>query len=290
VNRRHLNTLCLLAVLSLPSAGLAADPPNPLRVLSFNIRYANSSDKEGRSWTVRRDLAAQLIKEDQPDLIGYQEALRPMLDELGQKVPGYEEIGVGREDGQTKGEYSALWIRKERFTVQESGTFWLSDTPEIPNSMSWGNKITRICTWARLLDKPTGKVVHFYNVHLDHESQEARLKGTLQVLKHMEARTAATPWVLTGDFNAGEDNPVITSIKDSPLQGVDSWRLLHPDVPATESGTFHSFTGVRQEAKIDYVFVPKATTLIDAAILHNNRDGIYPSDHFPVRATVSFAP
>ena len=83
MNRRHLNTLGLLAVLGLPSAGLAADPPNPLRVLSFNIRYANSSDKEGRSWTVRRDLAAQLIKEDQPDLIGYQEALRPMLDELG---------------------------------------------------------------------------------------------------------------------------------------------------------------------------------------------------------------
>ena len=290
MNRRHLNTLCLLAVLSLPSAGLAADPPNPLRVLSFNIRYANSGDKEGRSWTVRRDLAAQLIKDDRPDLIGYQEALRPMLDELGQKVPGYEEIGVGREDGKTKGEYSALWIRKERFTVQESGTFWLSDTPEIPNSMSWGNKITRICTWARLLDKPTGKVVHFYNVHLDHESQEARLKGTLQVLKHMEARTAATPWVLTGDFNAGEDNPVITSIKNSPLQAIDSWRLLHPDAPATESGTFHTFTGVRHEAKIDYVFVPKGTTLIDAAILHNNRDGIYPSDHFPVRATIAFAP
>lgn len=282
--------LCSLlsAALLLPSPGQAAPPPLRLRVLSFNLRYANTNDKAERSWTTRREDAAQLIKEDDPDLIGYQEALRPMLDDLTTRVPGYQEIGVGREDGKTKGEYSALWVKAGRFTVQESGTFWLSDTPDVPNSMSWGNRITRICTWARLLDKPSGTVLHFYNVHLDHESQEARFKGTAQVLEHLQSRTG--PWVLTGDFNAGEDNPAITLIKGSPLHAVDSWRVLHPDIPAAESGTFHTFTGVRTGAKIDYIFVPKSTRLLEAAILHNNRNGHYPSDHFPVRATLEFTP
>ena len=274
----------------LPLSASAADPAPPLRVLSFNLRYQNSSDKDTRAWTARRDHAAAVIKEDQPDLIGYQEALRVMLDDLAGRIPGYEEIGVGREDGLTKGEYAAIWVRKQRFTVQDSGNFWLSDTPGVPNSKTWGNRVTRVCTWARLLDKQSGTILHFYNLHLDHESQEARLKGTAQVLKHMEARTPAGPWVLTGDFNAGEDNVVIKTIRESPLEPVDSWRILHPGVPAAESGTFHTFTGVRHEPKIDYIFVPKNARLLTAAILHNNREGIYPSDHFPVRATLQFLP
>jgi endonuclease/exonuclease/phosphatase family metal-dependent hydrolase len=265
-----------------------AGPEMPVRVLSFNIRFKNTGDKGDRSWDVRKDLAAQVIAEDKPDLIGFQEALRPMLDDLGTAVPGYQEIGVGREDGKTLGEYSCLWIRKDRFAVQDSGTFWLSETPDIPNSMSWGNKITRICTWAKLLDKPSNRVLHFYNVHLDHQSQEARLKGSQQVLKHIQEHAGQGPWVWTGDFNAGEDNAVITGIKASPLKPVDSWRVLHPEVAKEKSGTFHTFTGVQHEAKIDYVFVPEGTKLVDAEIVHLSKGTVFPSDHFPVRATVVF--
>ena len=265
-------------------------PASSLRVLSFNIRYQNSGDKENRSWDVRKELAAKLVTEDKADLIGYQEALRPQLDDLAQRVSGYEEIGVGRDDGKTKGEYSPLWIKKDRFAVVESGTFWLSETPDVPNSKSWGNQITRICTWAKLSEKPNGRTVYFYNVHLDHQSQEARLKGSQQVLQHIASHTSGNPWVLTGDFNAGEDNPVITGIKASPLQPIDSWRQLHPDIPANESGTFHTFVGNHNEAKIDYVFVPATTKILEAAILHDNRDGTYPSDHFPIRATIDFKP
>ncbi len=277
VNRLLLPLLAVLFLL--PSLSRAEE--GRLRVLTFNLRYKNSNDKEQTSWDVRREIAA--------DLIGYQEALRPMLDELKTKVEGYEEIGVGREDGKTKGEYSAIWVRRERFTVQDSGTFWLSETPDVPNSMSWGNKITRICTWAKLEDKVTRKIFHFYNLHLDHQSQEARFKGTAQVLKFMESREPAQPYVLTGDFNAGEDNPVVTSIIASPLKPVDSWRRLHPDIVPAESGTFHSFTGKLSEAKIDHIFVPATAKLIDAEIMHFNKDGTYPSDHFPVRATVKWA-
>lgn len=294
MNRRLFTLATLSAVLLSPAASHAADPPpSPplrLRVLSFNLRYINTGDKEERAWTARRDDAGKIITEDKPDLIGYQEALRPMLDDLTARVPGYEEVGVGREDGKTKGEYSAIWVKKDRFTLQESGTFWLSDTPEVPGSKTWGNRVTRVCTWARLLDKTTNTVFHFYNLHLDHESQEARDKGIAQVLKHMEGRNPAGPYVLTGDFNSGEGSTVVKTIKGSALAAVDSWRELHPDVLPVESGTAHGFTGAHDKAKIDYIFVPKGTRLIDAEILHTHRENIWPSDHFPIRATVEFAP
>ncbi|MES2709018.1 MAG: endonuclease/exonuclease/phosphatase family protein [Verrucomicrobiota bacterium] len=299
MNRRTLSlTLATLtAAFLVPSLTHAADPapPSPpqplqLRVLCFNLRYMNTQDKDERAWTARREVAGKVITDDKPDLIGYQEALRPMLDDLTAMVPGYEEIGVGRDDGKTKGEYSAIWVKKDRFTVQESGTFWLSDTPEIAGSKTWGNRVTRVCTWAKLLDKPSNTVFHFYNLHLDHESQEARDKGTAQVLKHMEARTPAGPFVLTGDFNSGEGSNVVKAIRSSHLAAVDSWRDLHPGVPAAESGTSHGFSGAHDKGKIDYIFVPKGTRLIDAEILHTRKDNIYPSDHFPVRATVEFVP
>lgn len=286
----HLLRSLLRAALCLPLLSQAADPAPPVRVLSFNLRYANSGDQNERSWTQRREQVAPLIREDHPDLIGYQEALRPMLDDLAARVPGYQEIGVGREDGQTQGEYAALWIKSARFAVEDSGTFWLSTTPQVPNSMSWGNRITRICTWARLRDKASGSPLHFYNVHLDHESQEARLQGAALVAQHLASHSPHGPWVLTGDFNAAEDNPAIAALKNGPLRAVDSWRALHPDIPLSQSGTFHSFRGDRQDGKIDYIFVPPDTRLRDAAILYQNRDGAYPSDHFPLRATLSFPP
>ncbi|RYD37265.1 MAG: endonuclease/exonuclease/phosphatase family protein [Verrucomicrobiaceae bacterium] len=304
MNRRTLALSLLVSALMPPvlSSSRASDPAVPLspapaqpeaqplqlRVLSFNLRYKNQNDKDERSWEARRAEAVEVIREDKPDLIGYQEALRSMLDDLGSLISGYEEIGVGREDGKTKGEYSAIWIKKDRFTVQESGTFWLSDTPDVPNSKTWGNRVTRVCTWAKLQDKPTGREFHFYNLHLDHESQEARDKGTAQVIRFMENRRPAGPFVLTGDFNSGEDSSVVKAVRESSLGLVDSWRVLHPETPLSESGTYHDFTGVRSRSKIDYIFVPKTARLIDAAIIYRHSGNVWPSDHYPLRATVEF--
>lgn len=287
MNRRLFSTLAGTALM--PTSLHAASPACRLRVLSFNLRYINRQDQGPLAWTARRDAVGALIREDRPDLLGFQEALRPMLDDLVPRVPGYTEVGVGREDGKQQGEYSALWVRTERLTVQDSGTFWLSETPDVPNSRSWKNRVTRVCTWARLQDRVSGRVLHFYNTHLDHESQEAREKGTALVLARLAARTPVdTPVILTGDFNAAEQNPVITTIKAHPLKLVDTWRQLHPDTPAAESGTMHSFTGAHDQAKIDYIFTPASTRLIEASILHHQTDGAYPSDHFPIRATVEF--
>jgi endonuclease/exonuclease/phosphatase family metal-dependent hydrolase len=284
MNRRHFSAIAAVSLIA--SELPAADASLRLRVLSFNLRYINKEDQGERTWTARKDAVGALIREDKPDLIGFQEALRPMLDDVATRVPGYEEVGVGREDGKLKGEYSALFVSKERFTVQESGTFWLSETPEVPDSKSWKNRVTRVCTWARLLEKPTGRLLHFFNTHLDHESQEAREKGIALILQRINARTPNGPFILTGDFNAGEDNPVIATIKKSSGKLIDSWRQRHPDTPRAESGTMHTFSGAHDKAKIDYIFVPSDSRVLDAEILRQNHDGNYPSDHFPIRATV----
>ena len=279
--------LLIAAIMCMPFSLISAEP---LRVLSFNLRYINSVDKDVRTWVARRDQVGKVIREDKPDLIGVQEAFRSMLDDVAERVPGYEEIGVGREDGKKVGEYAAILVRRDRFTVQESGTFWLSDTPEVPNSRTWKNRVTRICTWALLQDKTNSQVFYFYNTHLDHESQEAREKGLELILKHLAERRPAAPYVITGDLNAGEDNPAIAKLKAHPLHPIDTWRELHLKVPPAESGTAHGFNGAKDQSKIDYIFVPNETHLIEAEIIHANQDGNYPSDHFPIRATFEFGP
>ena len=269
----------------LPASVHAAEP---LRVLSFNLRYINPGDTDARTWVARRDQVGKIIRDDKADLIGVQEAFRSMLDDVAERVPGYQEIGVGREDGGAAGEYTAILVRRDRFAVQDSGTFWLSDTPEVPNSRTWNNRVTRICTWARLQDKTDGKIFYFYNTHLDHESQEAREKGVELILNHLAARSPSAPFVITGDFNAGEDNPAIAKLKAADVQPIDSWRGLHLQIPASESGTAHGFSGAKDQKKIDYIFVPNKTRLIEAEILHDNENGNYPSDHYPIRATFEF--
>lgn len=277
-----------LVFIMFPISLHAEEPAMAVRVMSFNIRYINPGDTGTQTWLARRDHAAQVIREDKADVIGLQEAFRSMLDDISVRVPGYQEIGVGREDGNTKGEYAAILVKKDRFDVIDSGTFWLSDTPTVVASATWKNRVTRICTWAKLEERATKRVLYFYNTHLDHESQEAREKGVAMILSRIAALPTATPVIFTGDFNAAEDNPAIVNIKVSPRHLVDTWRELNLTVPLAESGTMSMFTGVRDTAKIDYIFVPTGTQVVDAEIVRRNINDVYPSDHYPLRASVVF--
>jgi endonuclease/exonuclease/phosphatase family metal-dependent hydrolase len=270
--------------LGLLAAGIAE--AKPLRVLSYNLRYITSDDKGERTWTARRDQAAALIKDDAADLIGIQEGLPQMMNDLAERLPGYAVIGVGREDGVDKGEYAALLVKADRFRIQESGTFWLSDTPEICNSCTWGNTVTRICTWAKLYDRETKRTFHFFNTHLDHASEMARQKGTELILSRIAARKPQGPVILTGDFNAPESDPLHVAIKGTGFG--DLWKTLNPTVPAEESGTFHQFTGVTNRARIDFVYATPDLKGLESVIVRSALNGNYPSDHFPVRATLEW--
>lgn len=259
----------------------------PLRVLSFNLRYINPGDTGNRTWIARRDQVAALIAKDQSDIIGIQEGLRPMMDDLGARTPGYAQIGCGREDGLAQGEYAAILVKTDRFTIQESGTFWLSDTPDVVNSKSWGNTVVRICTWAKLYDRINQKAFHFYNTHLDHEAPLARQKGIELILSRMAATGTGGPFILTGDLNADPGEPFHALIKAEPNRLVDVWEKLHPDATPEQSVTYHAFKPGNFGSRIDFIYASPSLGLVDAEILTDHIDGNYPSDHYPVRATLT---
>ncbi len=280
---------CLVVLVSLSWAGHApAAGANDLelRVMSFNIRYGTGNDGENR-WPNRREMVFDVIRSQNSDVVGLQEALRFQIDEIRKALPAYGEIGVAREDGRTDGEYSAILFRADRFGVAEAGTFWLSDTPDVAGSSHWGNACVRICTWARLIENKSGKAFYIFNTHLDHRSQPSREKSAALLARRIASRNHEDPFVLTGDFNAGENNPVITYLTgkagaEPPVALVDTFRVLQPDVKDVRTG--HAFRGGRQGHKIDYILALPSAKVLEAQILYDNIDGRYPSDHYPVTA------
>ncbi|MEN6335657.1 MAG: endonuclease/exonuclease/phosphatase family protein [Phycisphaerales bacterium] len=278
------------------AADQAASEPN-LVVMTFNIRYGTANDGEN-NWVNRKDLACDVLGRHNPDVVGLQEALRSQIDDIRAALPQYAEIGGGRDDGRTKGEYSAILYRADRLGLTDSGTFWLSDTPDVPGSITWGNACTRICTWGRFIRKDTGEAFYFFNTHLDHMSQYSRDRAAILLAQRIRDRVHPDPVLLTGDFNAGEDNSVVQYFKGqrelsvannglskNPVVLVDTFRVLNPD--AKEVGTFHGFKGGVSAAKIDYILAQPATKVLRTEILRDNKDNRYPSDHFPVIAVVA---
>ena len=282
----------------LSGTGGAQAPPTPaaapLTVMTFNIRYGTAKDGEN-AWEHRKAMLFALLRAENPDLIGLQESLRFQIDEILAEVPGYAAVGVARDDGKAAGESSTILFRAARFHVAESGNFWFSDTPETPGSKTWGNRITRVATWARLVDRDGSAFWHF-NLHLDHESQPSRLKSTALLLERVTARRVpAEPVVVTGDFNVGEGNPAIHTLVGAPDRPaaaaappfVDTFRVAHPD--ETVVGTFSNFVfGKIGAEKIDYVLVQPGTRVLSAAIVRTGENNHYPSDHFPVTARIEF--
>ena len=288
---RYAFVIAWVALISCAPARTPADDPTAIEVMTFNIRYGTAEDG-ANSWPFRRDLVFTVIRDHRPDLLGVQEALRGQLDEIGTAVPGYIEIGVGRDDGRTAGEYSAILFRQGRFEPLESGTFWFSDTPDVPGSMSWGNRITRIATWTRLRDVTSGGTFVVYNLHFDHESQPSRERSA-ELLATRLARDGQEPVIVMGDFNSGEANPAyrfLTGAGALPGRTItsprlrDTYRIVHP--ADTLVGTFNGFTGARDGEKIDHILVSGGWTVVDAAIVTTSAAGRYPSDHFPVTAVV----
>lgn len=287
---RKIAVPCLLALLA--ACGLtnhtetAGDPR--VEVMSFNIRYGTADDGPD-AWPRRETLVYDLIRTQDADFIGLQEALRFQIDGIREAVPGYAEIGAGRRDGREAGEYSAILYKADRWHPAEHGTFWLSDTPAVPGSTSWGNAIPRIVTWGRFVATQTGRTLWVFNTHFDHESQPSRMRSATLLASRIASRGSDAPVVVTGDFNAGEDNPAIRYLTigegGAPVTLVDAFRVLHPD--ALPAGTFNGFEGRRDGPKLDYVLVEPGIPVHRAGILRDDHGGRYPSDHFPVYAEIS---
>ena len=263
--------------------------------MTFNIRYGTANDGVN-SWPNRSALVIDVVRDRSPDILGLQEALRFQLDEMRTALPHYGEIGVGRDDGREAGEYAAILYRSDRFEMEESGTFWLSDTPRIPGSKSWGNRITRICTWARLASIETSERFYVFNLHLDHESQSSRERSVELLARRITEHADNDPVVVLGDFNAGEDNPAIRFLLGELAATDAGWSYPSPHLRDTyrtryptageDVGTFNAFRGESSGEQIDWILVSEHWDVLEAAIVRTHYDGRYPSDHFPVTALI----
>lgn len=279
---RQLVTAAVVGLVIVIAAAGTASAQQELRVMSFNIRYGSANDGPNH-WDLRKDFLASVIADESPDVIGLQEALHHQIEFLLGRLPAYAMVGVGRDDGKRAGEYSAILYRTDRLSVNQHETFWLSDTPSVVASTSWGNEITRICTWARFTTA-AGAPLYVYNSHFDHRSQPSREKSAALLRARIEARQPQAPFIVTGDFNAGEKNAAIAVLTAGGFV-VDTFRVKHPDASPVGSSTGFTYGRVDGE-KIDYVFVPPGIEVLDAAIVRTEKDGRYPSDHFPVTARI----
>ncbi|HET6679838.1 MAG TPA: endonuclease/exonuclease/phosphatase family protein [Gemmatimonadaceae bacterium] len=286
--RGLVHRLCLgLVILAAVSGPAAVAAQAPVRVLSFNIRYGTAPDGE-HVWPNRRPLVIATVLDHAPHVLGVQEALRGQLDALDSALPAYRELGVGRDDGRTAGEYSALFVDTARFAILDHGTFWLSDTPDVPGSTSWGNRITRIVTWARLVDRAEGgaDTLRVYNLHWDHESQPSRERSAQLLRQRMESDGSPGDRVIVmGDFNSDERNPAYLSLlADVNVSLHDAFRAAHPD--AQSVGTYHAFKGDSTGGMIDHILVGAGWRVEASGIDRRKFGALWPSDHFPVWAVI----
>jgi len=279
------------------AAGPATAPAaGGLRVMSFNIRYGTAKDGEDH-WTKRKEMVAAAIKAYDPDLLGTQEVLAEQADYLKEQLPGYTFLGGGRDDGKLKGEFSPIMFRTDRFEMVESGQRWLSPTPDVVGSKGWDAQLPRVLTWARLKDKKAGVSFLYINTHWDHVGKEARPESAKLMRRMLDERRAADPdlaLIITGDFNSTEVTPAYQVLTTGAVAGAttapaaawrlfDSYREARPERKPDEQSA-HGFKGTRTGMRIDWILHTAHWKATAAEIVYTNKDGRYPSDHYPVTA------
>jgi endonuclease/exonuclease/phosphatase family metal-dependent hydrolase len=262
-----------------------------VRVMTANVRYGTANDGEDR-WELRRDLLVEVLRQEQPDLIGTQEMLPFQAAYLQQQLGIYDYVGRSRELDNADGEQCGIFYRRERFVELERGHFWLSDEPERPGSQAWDAALPRMATWLKLFDRTTQRVLVIINTHFDHRGDDARLRSA-QLVRRYAARFAADyPLIVTGDFNCPEASPPYAALCQSAdgaaAPAADVYRQVHPDRQPDE-GTFHGFQGGREGGRIDWILASAAWRAESARIVAWHRDGRYPSDHYPVVAELRLA-
>lgn len=261
-----------------------------MKVMTFNIRVDTLIDGWHR-WKQRKDLVIDTLTDNAADVIGLQEAKNKQLQGIRQAMPQYATYAVGRNNGALKGESCPILYRKDRFQLTDSGTFWFSNTPSKPGSKDWGNLWPRICSWVHLIDKNAGTGFYVYNVHLDNLSQNSRERSVRLLAGRIAARKNTDPFIVMGDFNMDMDNRAMRYLqkigyKTPYPKMMDAWSLIN--VQNSGIGTRHGFRGRTSGPKIDHIPLCENTVPLAVKIDRRSYNGRYPSDHFPVIATIFF--
>lgn len=260
-----------------------------INVMTFNIRLNLASDSLN-AWPYRKDKLASQVLFHKVQLLGVQEALHEQMVDLKERLPQFKYIGVGRDDGKQKGEYSAIFYDTTRLMVFESGTFWLSQTPEVAGSKGWDAAYPRVVTWGRFKDRKSKKIFFAFNTHFDHMGKEARRESAKLLLQKVKYYSNNTPAIVTGDFNSIPTDEPIQIITDdaNPLQLTDSKEISKtPHYGPT--GTFNAFgQKERDDFPIDYIFLKGTNWKVKShATISESWNGRFASDHFAVLVTLA---
>ncbi|MBO5936832.1 MAG: endonuclease/exonuclease/phosphatase family protein [Clostridia bacterium] len=260
--------------------GIPEKSEDAKRIMSFNVRYGD--DKEG-SVKNRSKISIAIIEQYAPDSFGVQEATGRWIDILSEALSEkYAYVGEHRDED-SDSEYSAVFYLKDKFNLLDSGTIWLSDTPEVKYTKYEESACTRIATWATLENKESGEVYTHINTHLDHVSDTARnMQADVLKTKITELESAGDFVVCTGDFNAEPTNEVYTKM----LEGMNDAKTIASN--SDDGITFHNYGRVKEGSNgpIDYVFTSGNLKVENYKIIRNTAKDMYPSDHYPIIADV----
>jgi endonuclease/exonuclease/phosphatase family metal-dependent hydrolase len=249
-----------------------------LTVLTINLRRQDEGDGPN-NWPLRKHSTAQCILDAAPHLFGTQEGRKPQVMSLLEKLDGYN-VADGHRDWDPNRFYPCVFYRRDAVKVLDSGDRWLSKTPELHASKSWGSAFPRLGSWARCEIVSTGRELIFACAHLDFTSSEART-GQAEVLLELlnEVNPDGLPVILVGDFN---DTPGSEAYHEVTNYYDDAWLRCNPDENGAD--TWHGFTGRGQRGRLDWILISHDIAVQDIEIIHTSYNGIYPSDHFPVKA------
>lgn len=277
---RFLKLIGIVLVILMANKGFSQD----ISVMTYNIKWDNTNDTVN-NWNDRKEAMVDLLKHYQPNIIGMQEVVNGQLNYLVTNLPNFSSIGVGREDGKEKGEYSPILYDTKLLKVVKSSTFWLSDTPD-KISVGWDAALERICTYALFEDLKTKKQFWVFNTHFDHIGVMAREKSAeLIVSKMKDINVDNLPVVLMGDLNLTPDETPILYLKDALTDG----QSITEKTFYGPTGTFNGFDQDRVLTnRIDYIFVDSFKVLEYMHIDDRMENNKHISDHLPVLATISF--
>lgn len=289
--RKHIiKSLPLAIAITLAGTSCSSDKNRISEITwaTFNIRYDNPQDSLN-NWKYRKDNVVSFIRNQDIDIVGMQEVLHNQLEDLKTRLPEYAEIGVGREDGKTKGEYAPIFFKKDRFEVLDNNTFWLSQYPDSVGFIGWDGACTRIATWAKMKDKQNGKIFMAINTHFDHVGTEARRKGALLIIEKIKEIVGDQPAVLTGDFNVNDSSEAYNTLTTNSFVLKDA----HKEAQTKEGVdyTFHNFGRIEPSSceKIDFIFITPNIKVSNSYIPEEaKQEGKFLSDHNPEVVQISF--
>jgi len=272
----------IFSLLLVSTIAFAQQKASPINIITYNIRLNVASDGIN-AWPNRKDNVKALVKFHDADILCVQEALPEQFDALLENS-NFDVVGVGREDGKRKGEFSAVYFDKDRFTKKDGGTFWLSETPNVP-SKGWDAALNRVCSWVRLYDKSNKKEFLVFNTHYDHVGVKARIESAKLIKQKIQEIAPKLPVVFTGDLNVTPETEAIATIKSFLIDAKEI--TLEPAYGP--EGTFNAFDfNSDLKNRIDYIFVNKGFKVQKFAVLSDSKNKRYPSDHLPVFARLWF--